>query len=93
MTALFDQTWFELREPGKVPVLKGPWPRHLVKQNLIEFMEARPRAFITVLQVTESGPLISDGPEYLLSFDLRMRRRPRRHIKSTRAAFAAAGAK
>jgi hypothetical protein len=95
MTALYEEeTWFLLREPGRVPQRKGPViGGQKVKEFLIELMVARPDAFITVLTWGEaSGPLAQDGPECLMMLDMRQRSRARRHIKSSRAAFALAHA-
>lgn len=83
-------TWFILREPGCVPERKGPIPSAMCKKFVIELMEARPNALITVLTLAESGPLVQDGPEFLMMLDLRQRGRARRHIASTKAAFSAA---
>lgn len=86
MSAIY--TWFELREPGCSPVLKGPFPSHDFKDNLREFMRERPRAFITVMAIEGPAPIIQDGPECLEILDGRMAGLARRHRESTRRAFA-----
>lgn len=84
------KTWFILREPGCVPVRKGPWQPRSVKTALIEFMNARPRALITVLTIHDDGePSVQDAPEALQMLDGRQRGRARRHIASSNAAWRA----
>lgn len=79
-------TWFILREPRCVPELKGPFAPANVKGFLIELMEARPTAFITVLTMHEGIPSVQDGPECLEMSDARYRRRASIHRRNTRAA-------
>lgn len=83
-----SSTYFILRAPGCIPELK----RASVVGDVLflkELMEARPDAFITVLSIDETGPIVTDGPEYLEQFDRRWRFRASRHRASTKAAFAA----
>lgn len=88
MTSSSHRFWLELREPGKVPVLKGPFNAPLAR-TLREFMSARPRAFITVITIADDGtPLLEDGPEALISADFRSVSTARKHISSTARAFA-----
>jgi len=80
--------WLELREPGCSPVRKGSWALRDMARVLREFMEARPRAFITVITVDADGhPDLQDGPEALMVADGRSIPTARRHWKTTRAAF------
>jgi hypothetical protein len=86
-----DQTWFILREPGCVPQRKGPFRAGQAKAFLLELMECRPHAFITVLLLGGGdGPVVEDAPEWLEIADGRYRHRARRHRASSAAAFAAA---
>lgn len=86
-------TWLELREPGCVPELKGPFPAHAFVQTMKEFLAARPSAFITVLTITDGGyPVLQDGPEALEMADGRLKHLARRHRESTRMAHAGAPA-
>ena len=87
---MHDGIWLILRAPGKVPRLKGPFPRANLVDTLREFIEARPEAFITVLSISETGPMVDDGPETLEILDGRSAPTARKHRASTRAAFAAA---
>lgn len=82
--------WLELREPRCVPERKGPWPRADLARVLREFMDARPRAFITVVTWGDEGPAFYDAPECLSVCDGRSKARARRHIASSTAAHAAA---
>lgn len=82
-------TWLILREPGKVPEIKGPFGPQWVKAALREFMEARPSAFITVLDINHGQPSVQDGPECLEMLDGRSTSTARKHRASTRAAFSA----
>lgn len=79
---------FIFREPGCVPQYKRCVAGSEMK-FLRELMDARPNAFITLVQTGENGPLVWDGPEYMQIMDGRQRHRARRHRESTRAAFAA----
>lgn len=84
-------TWIILREPGCVPQRKGPFPSRNFKATLREFMEARPRAFITVLTWHPAlGPEVEDGPQCLEIMDGRYRNIANHHRESTRHAFAMA---
>lgn len=86
-----NKFWLELREPGKVPQRKGPFDVCRTAATLREFMSARPSAFITVVTVDEFGtPDFEDGPEALACADFRSASTARRHIASTRKAFAEA---
>lgn len=81
--------WLELREPGCAPVRKGSWRLRDMARVLREFMEARPRAFITVITVDADGsPALQDGPEALMMADGRSIPTACRHIRTTREAFA-----
>lgn len=81
--------WLILREPRCVPVRKGPFPVRGLAKTLREFMAARPRAFITVLSLSEAAwPSVQDGPECLEMLDRRSASVARGNRASTRAAFA-----
>lgn len=81
--------WLELREPGCVPERKGPWPQAQIATVLREFMAARPEAFISVVTVSSTGePFFQDGPEALMMVDGRSMSTARRHLETTREAFA-----
>lgn len=81
---MFDRFWLILREPHCVPERKGSWPIERLKSTLVEFMSARPGAFITVLTVDDDyTPLVQDAPEALMMLDFRYRYRARRHIASS----------
>ncbi|TIN41371.1 MAG: hypothetical protein E5Y10_22785 [Mesorhizobium sp.] len=81
--------WIELREPNCVPQLKGSFKLAAISSILREFMDARPKAFITVITIDCYGrPLLQDGPEALMMADGRSRARARRHIETSRTAFA-----
>ena len=80
-------TWIILREPGRVPELKGPLARSGLKAFLFELTEVRPQAFITVLTMYESGPSVQDGPECLEMIDRRYSKRAARHRQNTKLAF------
>lgn len=79
-------TWLILREPGKVPVLKGPFPSKSIATTLRDFMAARPTAFITVLTIHREQPLVQDGPECLESLDGRSSPTAAKHRTTTREA-------
>lgn len=82
------KAYVELREPGKVPQQKGPFTTgdHL-KKFMIEALDVRPSALITVIEVMETGIVLNDGPEWLEVQDGRQRHRARRHRKNSRAAW------
>ncbi|HWV44159.1 hypothetical protein [Pseudorhodoplanes sp.] len=86
MTAELD-TWLILREPGKVPVQKGPFAARTIAATLREFMKERPNALITVLTWHDGGPSVQDGPECLEMIDGRAKHIAARHRRSTREAF------
>ncbi|WP_243368906.1 hypothetical protein [Microvirga solisilvae] len=83
-----ERFWLILREPRCVPELKGPFLVGTQAQTLREFMKARPQAFITVLWFDEyCGPMVEDGPAWLMVLDRRSRSTALKHIDSTRAAL------
>ena len=81
-------TWLILREPGRVPQIKGPFHARTFAATLREVMKARPSAFITVLTWHHYGPHVEDGPEALEIIDRRSASTAKRHRQSTAAAFA-----
>ncbi len=84
-------TWLILREPGCVPERKGPFPPQTLAATLREFMDARPSAFITVVEI--HGPEISveDGPQCLEILDGRSAATAAKHRATSCAAFRAYG--
>lgn len=82
--------WLELREPGSVPTLKGPFRSATIARTLREFFDARPAAFVTVITIDGMGPLLQDGPECLMMADGRSAKRAKRHIATSNAAHAQA---
>lgn len=86
--------WIELREPGAVPDRKGPYPRRMMTKVIRECMKYRASAYITVITWHDQyGPLLTDGPEWLMMRDGRSRSTALAHIRSTRAAHASHGTK
>ena len=84
------ETWIELREPGRVPVRKGPFNRPAdLKKFLIELFDYRQSALVTVVTLHDSGPEFQDGPECLEMMDGRQHRRARRHRENSAAAWRA----
>lgn len=83
-----EGTWLILREPGRVPILKGPFHCERLTATLREWMVARPSAFITVLNIIDGYPIVQDGPECLQMLDGRFAATAKRHRASTRTAFA-----
>lgn len=82
-------TWIILREPGKVPELKGAFRPDQVKPFLVELTTFRQSALITVLTIDEHGrPSVQDGPECLEMLDGRFTNRAARHRAKTAAAWA-----
>lgn len=81
-----QKTWLILREPGKVPERKGPFPHSNIAVVLREFMKARPSAYITVLTWGGNEPDVQDGPECLEMADGRSSSIASRHRSSTIAA-------
>ena len=56
--------FFEIREPGRVPVKKRPWTD--LAESLKEILEHYPSALVSVIQVVEGGDIwIDDAPEFL----------------------------
>lgn len=86
-----DRVWIELREPGLVPDLKGPFPSGpKVISFLREVFRERPTAYATVITLDYEGrPLLQDGPEYLMVADGRSMRSAARHIDRTEATHSA----
>lgn len=84
-SAVDDRFWIEVRDPGCVPQLKGPFIGRLAPV-LREFMDARPQAYLTVIRWSVMGPLLQDGPEALQMADGRSMERGRRHIRTSAAA-------
>lgn len=84
-----DRFWLELREPGNVPIRKGPFHRRDMAATLREFFDARPLAFISVVTVGHDGPWFEDAPQTLEMLDGRSRPVAERHRQSSAAAFAA----
>lgn len=80
--------WLVLHEPGCVPERKGPWPDHLFRATLREFLAARPTAYVTVLTVDDGEPHVQHGPEALQMADARSMSVGSRHNAQTRAAHA-----
>lgn len=85
---LTSRFWLELREPGRVPERKGSWPHRQLAKVLREFMDARPTAFISVVTISHDGPHFEDGPEALMMADGRSMSTARKHLASTKRAFA-----
>ena len=83
--------WLELREPRCVPIRKGPFQQSNLAEILREYMDARPKAFITVVTIHRDGPHFEDGPQALEIIDGRSSRRAARHRKTSAAAFAECG--
>ena len=83
-----NRFWLILHEPGRTPDMKGPWDGKAQARVLREFMTARPTAYIDVLSVSETGPLVQHGPEVLQMIDGRSMARGRRHNAQTREAHA-----
>lgn len=81
-------TWLILREPGKVPERKGPFPHRTLRKTLREFMAARPSAFITVVEIHGTEISVEDGPQCLEVLDGRSASTAAAHRESTRKAFA-----
>lgn len=85
-----DRFWLSLREPGCVPVRKGPWHRSAMAKVLREFIAARPTAYIDVITVGFDGsPEVQHGPEALQMRDGRSMRTASRHNDRVRKAEAA----
>jgi hypothetical protein len=79
--------WIELREPKCVPDRKGPYPRRMMTGVIRECMKYRPTAYITVITWHDTyGPLLTDGPEWLMMRDGRSRPTALAHIRHTEAA-------
>lgn len=86
-------TWLILREPGKVPERKGPFRPEAMKATLREFMEARPSAFITVVDVSDGEIIVEDGPQCLEILDMRCSPTAKKHRASSSLAHASAALK
>jgi hypothetical protein len=84
-----DKFWLELREPGNVPIRKGPFRQRDMATTLREFIDARPRALISVVTIGNDGPWFEDAPQALEIIDGRSRSVAERHRQSSAAAFAA----
>ena len=85
---LAHNTWLELREPGCVPMLKGPFRRDQLKPFLVELTTFRKSALITVITIGDDGkPSVQDGPECLEVLDARFAPRAARHRMNTDAAW------
>lgn len=85
-----DRFWLTLRDPGRLPERKGPWPASQTASILREFIAARPTAYIDVLTWSPGyGPLIQHGPEVLQMRDGRSMSVGRKHNARTREAHAA----
>ena len=83
-----QETWIEIREPGKVPMRKGAFYKpESLKQFLIELFAHRPSALISVVTFHSSGPHFQDGPECLEQMDGRQKHRAARHRKNSAAAW------
>lgn len=80
-----------MREPGCVPVRKGPFhSTQQVKDFLIEVFDCSSNALTAVINVYADGGIdIEDGPQWLEIADGRQRHRASRNRASTRTAFAA----
>ncbi|MEH0194597.1 hypothetical protein V7S57_02560 [Caulobacter sp. CCNWLY153] len=86
-----DRFWLILKEPGRVPELKGPWlnGKGVMTKTLREFIAARPTAYIDVLSWGASGPLVQHGPEALQVLDGRSMGVGRKHNARTAEAHSA----
>lgn len=84
-----DKFWLELREPGNVPISKGPFQQSKMAETLREFLAARPHAFITVVTIAYGTPHFEDAPQVLEIIDGRSWSVAKRHRQSSAAAFAA----
>lgn len=90
ITAREDRFWLIVREPGRVPVRKGPWMEGPGRKPAIlrEFMEANPTAYIDVLTLGYDGPDIEHGPQLLQMLDGRSMAKGRKQIEVAREAHA-----
>jgi hypothetical protein len=77
-------TWIIIRDPGCVPDRKGPFPDVMVKQFLVEALEARMGSFVTVATIDGTDLRVEDGPQCLEIMDGRYRHLARRHRASTK---------
>lgn len=78
-----DRFWLELKEPRCVPQQSGPWPLSYLTKVLRECMAARPQAYITVVTIGSSGPMLRHGPEVLQMADARSMGRGQKHNKQS----------
>lgn len=83
-----DKFWLELREPGNVPIRKGPYRQRDMAATLREFFDARPRALISVVTIGADGPWFEDATQALEMLDARSSGVAKRHRQSSAAAFA-----
>ncbi|EGI55000.1 hypothetical protein SUS17_2081 [Sphingomonas sp. S17] len=83
--------WLIIREPGRVPDRKGPWPLKQTASILREFMAANPQSFIDYLTIGADGsPYVEHGPEVLQMTDGRSMSVGSKHNARVREAATAA---
>lgn len=84
---LVERFWLSLREPGCVPVRKGPWSTDKTAEILREVIAARPTAYIDYIWLDSLGePQIEHGPEVLQMQDGRSMSVGRKHNQRVREA-------
>lgn len=78
--------WVVIRDPGCVPVQKGPWRHDQVARFLREVFEARPYSEVEVITVYPDGRIdVQDGPECLMMTDGRSVSVARKHNERLRS--------
>jgi hypothetical protein len=82
--------WLVLREPGRVPERKGPWPKGQEVAILREFIAARPTSYTDILTLNCFGhPQVDHGPEVLQMLDGRSMTAGAKHNERARKAHEA----
>jgi hypothetical protein len=85
-----EQFWLEVRKPRQVPRRGGPFQKTEMVATLREWLAGNPDAFVTVLDLDDSGaPDVQDAAEALQMLDGRSMSVGRRHHETSAAAFRA----
>lgn len=76
--------WVIIRDPGCVPVQKGPFKAQQIAGFLREVCEARPTSLVEVLTIHEGNQIsVEDGPQCLEIIDGRSRSVAQKHRQRT----------